>query len=135
MVLSWNKTKSLRSTESYFWEAKLKLVFRENDQDMAAIKKMKAVGRKAIDTKLSKRLGIYHDVAATMDPRVREIEDEEKKNVVFDYLYGRICGHQSKGHLSSDDENGNEVNINICYSVRTSKTFNVLHELLYKLIA
>ena len=94
-------------------------MFRENDQDMAAIKKMKAVGRKAIDTKLSKRLGIYH-VAATMDPRVREIEDEEKRNVVFEkfnYLYGRICGHQSKGHLSSDDENGNEVNINICYSV------------------
>lgn len=97
-----------------FWEAKLKSAFRENDQDMAAIKKMKAVGRKAIDTKLSKRVGIYHAVAATMDPRVREIEDEEQRNAVsqkINYLYGRISGDQTEGLSSdNDDDDGNEVN-------------------------
>lgn len=97
-----------------FWHAKLKLAFCENEQDLAAIKKMKAIGRKAIETKLMKRLGIYHDVAATMDPRVREIEDETKRNLVYhkiSYLYEKITGHQLEICQSSDDDIGDEVNL------------------------
>jgi hypothetical protein len=92
-----------------FWEAKLKLAFCENEQDLAAIKKMKAIGRKAIQTKLTSRLGIYHEVAAIMDPRVKEIEDETKRNMVhqkISYLYERITGDQSEMREPSDDDNG-----------------------------
>lgn len=56
LELEQNKKPTLHRIS--FWEGKLKLAFRGNYQDMAAIKKMKAVGRKAIDSTLSKRLGI-----------------------------------------------------------------------------
>ena len=92
-----------------FWEAKLKLAFCENEQDLAAIKKMKAIGRKAIQTKLTSRPGIYHEVAAIMDPQVKEIEDETKRNMVhqkISYLYEQITGDQSEMREPSDDDNG-----------------------------
>ena len=53
-----------------FWETKLCAAFSENAQDLAATKKMKEVGRRALSTKLSSRINIYHDVASALDPRV-----------------------------------------------------------------
>ncbi len=70
---------------------------------------MKAIGRKAIQTKLTSSLGLYHDVTVTMDPQVREIEDETKRNMVhqkISYLYEQITGNQTETHESSDDDNG-----------------------------
>jgi hypothetical protein len=81
----------------------------ENEQDLAAIKKIKAIGRKAIQTKLTSRPGIYHEVAAIMDPQVKEIEDETKRNMVhqkISYLYEQITGDQSEMREPSDDDNG-----------------------------
>jgi hypothetical protein len=44
-----------------------------------------------------------------MDPQVKEIEDETKRNMVhqkISYLYEQITGDQSEMHEPSDDDNG-----------------------------
>ena len=102
-----------------FWEAKLKLAFCENEKDLEAIKKMKGIGRRAIETKLSKRISIFHEVAAQFDPRVREIEDQGKRNKVYEKIsgmYDRITGDQSgieTCQLLEDDNADEGVNLNL----------------------
>jgi hypothetical protein len=51
--LELEKDKEPTLHRARFWEAKLRAIFSENEQDMAAIKKMKDVGRKALMSKLS----------------------------------------------------------------------------------
>ena len=88
-----------------------------------AIKKMKDVGRKAITTKLSSQIGIYHDVASALDPRVGEPADETNRQKIFakiEFIHKRIKGSthedetrrypdQFDNSLSFDEEDSEEV--------------------------
>ena len=101
------------------WEVKLKLAFCENEKVLEAIKKMKGIGRRAIDTKLSKRISIFHEVAAQLDLRVRAIEDQGKRNKVYEKIsgiYDRITGDQcgiQTCQLSEDANVDEVVNLNL----------------------
>lgn len=95
-----------------FWEAKLKLAFCENEKD-------REIGRKAIETKLSKRISIFHEVAAQLDPRVREIEVQGEENKVYEKIsgiYDRITKDQSgieTCQLLEHDNADEGVNLNL----------------------
>ena len=80
-----------------FWEAKLKLAFCENERSRSN-QEMIGIGRRAIKTKLLKSISIFHEVAAQLDRRVTEIEDQGKRNKVYKKIsgiYDRITGDQS----------------------------------------
>ena len=67
-----------------FWEAKLKLALCENEKDLEDIAEIKGIGMRAIATKLSKRISIFHEVAAQLDQLVKEIEEQGKRNEVYE---------------------------------------------------
>lgn len=78
-----------------YWEARLWAAFLEKEQDMTAVRKMKEVGKKALMTKLSSWLGVYHNVTSALDPRVGEPLDEDNRWKIWEkieYIHDRITG-------------------------------------------
>jgi hypothetical protein len=56
---------------------------------------MKEVGRKALLTKLSSWLNVYHNVASALDPRVDEPTDEDSRRKIcekIENVYDRNTG-------------------------------------------
>ncbi|CAB3982065.1 zinc finger BED domain-containing 1-like [Paramuricea clavata] len=117
--LELEKDKEPTLHRAHYWEAKLQAAFSVHEQDMTAIRKMKEVGRKALLTKLSSRLNVYHDVASALDPRVGEPTDEDSRRKIcekIENVHDRITGvdgdetRDDNDHsLLSDGEDSEEV--------------------------